>query len=300
MGLEFCTGESSCRVLEVLLTFQDGIKTKPGRSVYEYVFKIADFGLSLFKSATSPAATDMDSYGTRAYGMNTMNNFPCVGQTNTNAGAPETFRFDDSMIQARLDVGKSVDIWSLGCVFSEVATWVVHGWNGLQKYRDQRKRDLENILGLGAGDAFHDGSGVLAAVVDNHVRLKQSNRINGHLTPQIIATLISDMMVESKMRANAKQLYQKAMRMIQRSREIVEAKNRSTIPQLPLSATTLVNEISMTERLFEHSAGNLEALLTKDRLIQANSRRVCSPRAITFLSPINCHISQLTLNLSSL
>ena len=130
------------------------------------------------------------------------------------AGAPETFRSDDSLLQARFVVGRSVDVWSLGCVLSEVVTWVVLGWQGLRDYRQRRQRELGERLGSDAGDLFHDGVRVLNTVQDTHKRLQDGRRTNDHITPNAVA-LITDMMDNSDRRLNSRQAYQKSMRIIE-------------------------------------------------------------------------------------
>lgn len=230
---------------------------KPERSIYESVFKIADFGLSHFKSTKSPKATDMDSHGTHAY------------------GAPETFRYDDSMLQARLEVGKGVDVFSLGCVFSEVLTWSVYGCNGLLEYRHQRRRDLQRTMGIGAGHAFHDGSRVLAAVVDNHIRLEQNRPIDDHLTTNVIE-LINDMMADSEQRLTAKHAYQRSMRIIREANDkVLEARKAFQFASVP---TALFYGMSMPGNVLEHSSNPLKCPPVEDRrLMQADPCHLSDP-----------------------
>ena len=47
-------------------------------------------------------------------------------------GAPETFRPDDDTPYFPVQVRPDVDIWSLGCVFSEVAVWSCFGYVSLE------------------------------------------------------------------------------------------------------------------------------------------------------------------------
>ena len=153
------------------------------------------------------------------------------------------------MLQARLEVGKGVDVWSLGCVFSEVVTWVVFGLTELQHYRHRRRRELGQTLGLSAGHAFHDGSSVLISVVDNHKRLKEDRSVDDHLTPDVI-DLINSMVAESQQRLTSQHAYQKSMRIIQKAKDgILEAIKRPVSYEMSVprqatvgSDTTLIEE----------------------------------------------------------
>ena len=195
-----------------------------------------------------------------------------MGKLTNDVGAPETFRSDDSMLQARLEVEKGVDVWSLGCIFSEVATWVVSGQNGLLEYRHQRRRDLQRIFGSDAGHAFHDGSRVLAAVVDNHIRLKQNRPIDDHLTPDVIE-LINDMIAESDQRLTSKHAYQRSMQIIRNAHDkIIEARKAFQLASVP---KTLVYGMSMSGHLLEHSSNTPNGPPVGDRLAQADPRHVC-------------------------
>ncbi|KAL1635093.1 hypothetical protein SLS56_001845 [Neofusicoccum ribis] len=75
-------------------------------------FKLSDLGLSHFKKSKGKEAADGDTYGTRTY------------------GAPECFRVDGVVGSLNISVKQNVDIWSLGCVWSEAAVWVISGKQG--------------------------------------------------------------------------------------------------------------------------------------------------------------------------
>lgn len=61
-------------------------------------------------------------------------------------------------------VKRNVDIWSLGCVFSEAYVWMVKGWDGLQQFRLERKKAADARPGWRGGDCFHDGTHMLPQV----------------------------------------------------------------------------------------------------------------------------------------
>ncbi|KAL6721390.1 hypothetical protein ACLMJK_000493 [Lecanora helva] len=229
------------------------IRTRVGHSIYDSAFKLADLGLSHFKSTTSPDTTDMDSYGTRAY------------------GAPETFRFDDSMIQMRIDVNKNVDVWSFGCVLSEVVTWQVLGKDGLQEYRRLRREEFQSKIGTGAGEAFHDGSRVLTTVIDNHTRLRQSDAITHGLASELL-DLIDDMLVESQGRLSSKDVYQRCMRTLQRAKDkLVEAQKQIPTSRLDPASGNVPNDDPMElDSQHDHSVNGPKPPATEERPGQLN------------------------------
>ena len=167
------------------------------------------------------------------------------------------------MIQARFDVERSVDVWSLGCVFSEAATWSVHGWERLLEYRRRRRKELQDVLGSGAGDAFHDGSRVLITVVENHKHL-----MDDYLIPEII-TLISNMLVDSEERLTSRLAYQKSLQVIQRAKEkILQAGNQEINPWSTSASTTLVDETSVATHVLEHYHSKEGSPLREDQIVQ--------------------------------
>ncbi|RQM04828.1 hypothetical protein DH86_00003915, partial [Scytalidium sp. 3C] len=128
------------------------VSSRQGGSPYEWQFKLADLGFSHFKRAVDGAgeATDHDARGSRTY------------------GPPECYRGDDFMEQTALKVNPKVDIWSLGCVFSEALIWIRYGYTGVKSYRQERKAETDRIPGFKDGDCFHNGLDVLNTVSKWH------------------------------------------------------------------------------------------------------------------------------------
>ncbi|KAL9034527.1 MAG: hypothetical protein Q9214_007005, partial [Letrouitia sp. 1 TL-2023] len=176
------------------------VKSRPNVSCpYDVHFKIADLGLSHFKINPSGLgkATDKDTFGTRAY------------------GAPETYRNDFHMENSTLRVKQDVDIWSTGCVLSEVVTWVSQGWD---KVLDYRRRRLEERYQLSRQreDCFHNGWEDLLRTVHkvHHEDMERCPR-HDELTQPIIKSLIYEMLLNANQhRPNARYLYQKSKRIM--------------------------------------------------------------------------------------
>lgn len=163
------------------------VKRSRGESRYEFQFKLADLGLSHFKqNIAGEDPTDADSRGTRT------------------CGAPESYR--------RLpNVTRSIDIWSLGCVFSEAVTWSVFGSTGLDKYRDARKDEVSKSPSFKDGDCFHDGEKVLQAVAKSHKKAIDGARRFDKLTEKIVGMISEHMLCENpQVRLSAWQLLAKS------------------------------------------------------------------------------------------
>jgi hypothetical protein len=118
------------------------------------------------------------------------------------AGAPECHPSRDY----RTPVRRTIDIWSLGCVFSIAATWVVLGYEGIRqfsRFRDGATRKIVNQRKAQAtdgeetkfvrGDFFHDGTDVLTDIRDWHNFLRRYLRQTDTITSQVLD------LVENKM-----------------------------------------------------------------------------------------------------
>ena len=181
------------------------VKSKEGGSPCDVEFKIADLGVSHFKRhvTSQGEATDRDTYGTRAYGILHFHRPPDIPSTNDTLGAPECYRADADIERVRFLVKQNVDIWSLGCVFSEAAVWLVLGKAHLAEYRRRRGEETKKIYGFRDGNCFHDGRQVLTFVTQTHKTLAAESRKSDHVTKRILNMVTDEMLVESKHRAAA-------------------------------------------------------------------------------------------------
>lgn len=153
--------------------------------------KLADPGFARFKEKASGSVTDPTTN--------------LRGGTHT-FGAPERLpgrRGSDLVHQ-------TIDIWSLGCVFSVAATWVVIGYEGTRQYSKLReaaiKRRMESQESnpnldpdtprLHAGDYFHDGVNVLPEVRNWHKYLRSVARKTDEVTHQVLDIVENRMLVQ--------------------------------------------------------------------------------------------------------
>ncbi|KAK0616720.1 hypothetical protein B0T14DRAFT_251520 [Immersiella caudata] len=135
-------------------------------------WKLADLGHSRFKLNLGKMLSKADY----------------VGGTVT-YGAPETF----SRSTSKSNVTPRIDIWSLGAVFSAVATWVILGAPGVAHYKRVRQTAIHSLLtqesnrdALYTGDYFHNGREVLPEVTAWHDFLRYSLRNSDPLTGKIL------------------------------------------------------------------------------------------------------------------
>lgn len=99
-------------------------------------------------------------------------------------------------------MNQNSDIWSLGAVLSNAATYVVLGKQGVLKYNLVRRSAVKEATGK-AGDGFHDGSMVLEAVTQWHKYLRNCSRRYDDITPAILGLVDQHMLVESESRWNS-------------------------------------------------------------------------------------------------
>lgn len=137
-------------------------------SASDATFKIADFGLSQFRSVPeSPEEIRVwDASGTRIYGKLELRVFEHHLIHRARIGAPECWAADIAV--DRQGVTQAVDIWSLGCVYSELAVWSAYGYPRLLQFRHERAREVKQSLGSGKLPCFHDGENLLLSVKSIH------------------------------------------------------------------------------------------------------------------------------------
>lgn len=123
----------------------------------------------------------------------------------TRQGAPELHKG----WQVSAEAHQTIDVWSLGCVFSVTATWVALGYEGIKQYRrlrsqailkrvDEQKK-LQSNTGpkLDDGDYFHNGIGVLQEVTDWHKYLRAVLRRSDKSTTNFLDLVDKHMLIGS-------------------------------------------------------------------------------------------------------
>jgi hypothetical protein len=115
--------------------------------------------------------------------------------------APEPYGKGESAEKSSLVTRPEAEIWSLGCLFSEAATWLVFGHDGLLTYR-------QNLLAANKGiPSFHDGEGVLVAINAQHKQLLQSIRDEDYITKNVVDHIIKRMLEVSATRLDGSEAW---------------------------------------------------------------------------------------------
>lgn len=103
--------------------------------------------------------------------------------TRTVVGAPEYPG------QSELPVPQTIDIWSLGTVFSLAATWLILGYRGLCQFQKLRQRAPQ--------DCFHDGKQILDDIIEWHHFLRTAIRKTDTLTHKVLDLVDEEMLVRA-------------------------------------------------------------------------------------------------------
>ncbi|KAL8946445.1 MAG: hypothetical protein Q9222_007160 [Ikaeria aurantiellina] len=151
-----------------------------------------------------------------------------LGGTET-YGAPERYRGRRDSLSK---VSRAIDIWSLGCVFSIAATWVVLGYGGIQQFikmREQAIRKINQISALQSrrkgsttdplnGDYFHDGRRVLEDITSWHKFLRSASRRTDTMTSKVLDLVDQKMLLgDASSRIEAKALCAELGDIVERS-----------------------------------------------------------------------------------
>ena len=157
-------------------------------------------------------------------------------------GAPECYRPEVDTESCELFVKQNVDIWSIGCVLSEAAIWVVRGMNGLKEYRRRRRLETKEIPNFEEGECFHNGVETLATVREMHQDLHEEIRRADHIT-QAACSMVADMLVECEDRPKANQLHRKSRRLIEEANDKLKRSSTRASVQSPTSSLQLPPEV---------------------------------------------------------
>lgn len=181
-----------------ILVFVRRDKTNP---LYE--FKLADLGLSRLRMKVGANKQSLAAVGTRTYGefLSLISKHgPLIV-----LGAPELYSLYNGMNLPPLQAGPEVDIWSCGCVFSDVATWILGGRSGLENFRELRSQAHQDMVPQGS-DCFHDGYRLLQCVAYHHASLREQTPSHDPLTKGVLRIVEEHMLVNKFKRSDASTL----------------------------------------------------------------------------------------------
>ncbi|KAK8046124.1 Protein kinase-like (PK-like) [Apiospora saccharicola] len=94
------------------------------------------------------------------------------------------------------------DIWSLGCVFSVVATWIILGADGVTQYSKVRQKARQRRVDI-ISDSFHDDNQVLPEVTAWHDYLRAAARQTDKISSRVLNLVDNYMLVGADSRKDA-------------------------------------------------------------------------------------------------
>ena len=158
-----------------------------------------------------------------------------MNEAHASSGAPETHRSTD-LEKRHLQARQRVDIWSMGCILSEVVTWVTEGWKKLTEYRRRRKAEIGKKSSH-SEELFHWDYQILSTVNEIHEEITESSRKHDYVTTPVISRLIKGMLIiEWNLRGPAEFLHAQAKAILQEAQSKLD--NRSSIVPRPYPSIT--------------------------------------------------------------
>ena len=182
-------------------------------------------------------------------------------------------------------VPQTIDIWSLACVFSLAATWIICDYAGIDLFHKVRQRAVSKTAQSQPmqpspqqhdtefqGDQFHDGREVLDAVTEWHKYLRDVARRTDTITTKVLDLVDEHMLVaDPESRINAKDLCSKLDK-------ISESYLCPSEHRLPETIRTLLGEIDEEES--RHAARTRRSRIfmqEKDIPCKTDSRNLRKP-----------------------
>ncbi|ORY67739.1 uncharacterized protein BCR38DRAFT_407683 [Pseudomassariella vexata] len=152
-------------------------------SRYRFLLKIADFGCSHVR-IVHPDGEDKQG---------------CDRHGNPTYSAPECSHHERFLERGPRGITAKADIFSLGCVLSEVAAWIALGMEGCSQYSSLRKKEIghmSSFRGSAYTDCFHDGLSALNAVKVMHARIVDNIQMHDNITPPILNIIHKHMLAQ--------------------------------------------------------------------------------------------------------
>lgn len=122
-------------------------------------------------------------------------------------------------MRTRLPFLPHADMWSFGCVLSEVVVWVIHGYSsndGLKGYRSRREAHQPNFS---PADCFHDGDEVISAVTTEMSTALRQKRQYDSVTQAIVNMVEQMLEKDPELRPTAKQCRRTEDKLMEQARK---------------------------------------------------------------------------------
>ena len=160
-------------------------------------------------------------------------------------------------------VSQAIDIWSLACVFSLAATWIIQDHSGVDLFHKVRQRAIkkhieaqggqtvlhDQITTVSEGDQFHNGREVLDAVTEWHKYLRTVIRKTDTVTCRVLD------LVDERMLLGTPEHRIKADDLCSELAQIFKMSSQEERALLPETLMTILGEIDEEESI--HAAESM-------------------------------------------
>ncbi|KAK0622341.1 hypothetical protein B0T14DRAFT_426565, partial [Immersiella caudata] len=174
----------------------------PSGSPYDFCPLLADFGHSHIRVTKPEDGEEESEMGIDRQGNQTY----------------ECSRYAKYLVNLPGRIPTAADIFSVGCVISDAASWLAFGAKGRDMYRDLRAKAGKAVVNFedpSFYDCFHDALNRSAAVDDMHERIRADCETKGDdLTPNILDLVQNHMLLwDWHQRLEARQLWELFVKM---------------------------------------------------------------------------------------
>ncbi|KAK1845620.1 protein kinase domain-containing protein [Colletotrichum chrysophilum] len=220
-------------------------------------FKLADPGeasMRLKSNNTTSPQTAKAMGGTRSY------------------AAPEKSAYLDGTSKQMPYVPQTSDVWSLGCVLSIAATYVVLGTQGVLIYNQLRQQAIFNAT-TSKSDAFHNGTNVLQEVLYWHQYLRETARKNDAYSGIVLDMVDKHMLVDGDNRWSASKVFEefsKVMSSINAPKSEVPQELQRLLENIDLQVETDYDHHSGINRAHPEDISKRIVPIPRPKLPQAN------------------------------
>ncbi|KAJ0381048.1 hypothetical protein COL26b_000890 [Colletotrichum chrysophilum] len=164
------------------------------------------------------------------------------------------------------------DVWSLGCVLSIAATYVVLGTQGVLIYNQLRQQAIFNAT-TSKSDAFHNGTNVLQEVLYWHQYLRETARKNDAYSGIVLDMVDKHMLVDGDNRWSASKVFEefsKVMSSINAPKSEVPQELQRLLENIDLQVETDYDHHSGINRAHPEDISKRIVPIPRPKLPQAN------------------------------
>lgn len=137
----------------------------------------------------------------------------------------------------------------MGCILSEVITWVTEGRKKLRDYKRRRVEEIGRTLTRNE-DRFHCNGEVLETVRQLHADFLQNRRVHDHITPMIVERLVHySVVIDHHSRASAHALFTQSSRILEEAQERLDCERTNGLATYPYHNVSYDRVLGKKKRL---------------------------------------------------